>query len=195
MTPRYINEHTILGRLRDCVAGAFVICSKNVIPFQKKVAPIDGRGATGLRRELIMDNLSRSLPGNPKKLDISPSLFDRQKNSFQSTFQSGGDFFSQAFTLPKLGDNRVIEFSDMDPILTLISHKTAKNGIPAVRTIASAKIAWIILDFSQRFFRKCRCFLLNIADVHVYGALKPGFNAPISVSHDIRGYCWSPCLN
>jgi len=37
-----------------------------------------------------------TIPGTPKKRDTSAFSFNRQKNSFQSTFQSGGDFFSQA---------------------------------------------------------------------------------------------------
>jgi hypothetical protein len=39
----------------------------------------------------------------------------------------------------------------MGPALTLISHKTAKNGIPAVRTIAFDKILWKLFEFPKDF--------------------------------------------
>ncbi len=97
-------------------------------------------------------------------------------------FQTGVDLFSQTLPFFLSGDNRTIGFSDMGPVSALISHKTAKNGIPAVRTIAFGQLSWKTCDFPKQYYRKCRCFLLDVADGYAHGALKPGFNAPISTS-------------
>jgi hypothetical protein len=66
---QHIAKCTISGRLRDRVAGAFFKYCNNVAPFPKMLASIKVGGATGLRRDLIMDKISRSLFGNPKRLN------------------------------------------------------------------------------------------------------------------------------
>ena len=95
-------------------------------------------------------------------------------------FQTGVGSFSQTSPLFSPGDNRETEFSDMGSVSSLISHKTAKNGIPAVRTIAFGKLSRKGWDLSKQYYRKCRCFLLDVADGYAHGALKFIFNAPIS---------------
>lgn len=199
-----IIKNTIPGRLRDRVAGAFFKYSNNVAPFPKMIASIRVGGATGLRRDLVMDKISRSLSGNPtrlktlfsggfpqkincghikghvsfppanckylpppssgeKTLPEQPVSFlthfkkrcfpfhwkgrNRQKNAFKS----GSDFFSRRLPSPNWVTTGQVGFSDMGPTLPLISHKTAKNGIPAVLTIAFDKIMWNFSEVFQDF--------------------------------------------
>ena len=201
---QYITKYMIPGRLRDRVAGAFFRYCNNVAPFPKMLASIKVGGATGLRRDLIMDKVFRSLSGNPmglktlfsrgfpqkincghikghvsfppvnckylpppssgeKTLPEQPVSFlthfkkrcllihwkdqNRQKNAFKS----GSDFFSRRLPSPNWVTTGQVGFSDMGPALPLISHKTAKNGIPAVRTIAFDKILWNFSEVSQDF--------------------------------------------
>ena len=119
-------KYTIPGRLRDRVAGAFVRYCNNMTPFPKMIASIRVGGATGLRRDLIMDKISRSLSGNLMKLKT-------------------------LFLPPNWVTTGQVGFSDMGPALPLISHKTAKNGIPAVRTIVFDKIMWNFSEVFQNF--------------------------------------------
>ena len=109
----YIKAYTVSRRLQDRVAGAFVKNSTYVIPLQKNAASRKINGAAGLRRSVVMDK-------------ISWSLFGIFENFHMFLFLTG--------------DNRAMGFSDMGPMSSLISHKTATNGIPAVRTIASGML-------------------------------------------------------
>ncbi len=110
-------------------------------------------GAVGLIRDLVIDKTSRCLL----------------------------DYFHLFLFMS--GDNRDMEFSDMGSMPSLISHKAAKNGIPAVRTIAFGALFWKIIIFFKQYNRKCRCFLLDVADDCGLGALELGSNAPISIFH------------
>lgn len=174
-------------------------------PFPKMLASIKVGGAAGLRRDLIMDKVSRSLSGNPTKLKAffqwgfpqktnrghikghvslppvnckhlpSPSSGEKTlpeqpvsflthfkkrcppiihwkgQNRQKNAFKPGSDFFSRRLPSPNWVATGQVGFSDMDPAFPLISHKTAKNGIPAVRTIAFDKIMWNFSEVSQGF--------------------------------------------
>ncbi|MFK5953810.1 MAG: hypothetical protein QM498_12185 [Desulfobacterium sp.] len=200
-----IIKHTIPGRLRDRVAGAFFRYCNNVAPFPKMIASIGFGGATGLRRDLIMVKISRSLSGNltklktffqwgfPQKTNCAhikdhvslppvsckylpppssgkktlpeqpvsflthfkkrcpPITHWKGRNRQKNAFKSGSDFFSRRLPSPNWVTTGRVGFSDMDLALPLISHKTAKNGIPAVRTIAFDKIMWNFSEVSQDF--------------------------------------------
>jgi len=202
---QYITKYTISGRLRDRVAGAFYRYCNNVAPFPKMLASIKVGGATGLRRDLIMTKVSRSLSGNstrlktffqwgfPQKTNCAhikghvslppvnckylpppssgkrtlpeqpvfflthckkrclPIIHWKGRNRQKNAFKSGSDFFPRRLPSPNWVTTGRVGFSDMDPTLPLISHKTAKNGIPAVRTIAFGKIMWNFSEVSQDF--------------------------------------------
>ena len=158
-----IKVYTISKRHRDRVAGAFVKKFTDAIPFQKMAGSMKFIGSVGLIRDLVINQISRCLL----------------------------DHFH--FFLFPSGDNRDIGFSDMGPMPSLISHKTAKNGIPAVRTIAFGTLFWKIIIFFKQYDRKCRCFLLDVADDCVPGALEFDSNAPISIFNPFNPKIKLPC--
>ena len=163
-----VSTHMFPEGPRERVAGVFIKKNKKRFPLHKSVTLAKCISATGLRRDLVMGNLSRSLSGSPN-VPASPVLFFtvvacfHQFFAFIKNFAQMGliaisrfcrNLFNNAallkisirgsgtFLFFLSGDNRDTGFSDMGPVPSLISHKTAKNGIPAVRTIISDRGRW-----------------------------------------------------
>ncbi|SMC39548.1 hypothetical protein SAMN02746065_101363 [Desulfocicer vacuolatum DSM 3385] len=80
-----------------------------------------------------------------------PIIHRKESNRQKKFVQPGIDFFPGRLPDFHWVTTGQVGFSDMGPTLSLISHKTAKNGIPAVRTIAFDKIIWKMSKFFKNF--------------------------------------------
>ena len=145
---KYTNEFAFPERLRDRVAGAFVRLCNNVVSSKDLPPPSSGeKTLLGSPVFLLAYLIKLSFPIHWKGLN-------RQKKSFKS----GCRFFPRRLPHPHWVTTGQAGFSDMGPALSLISHKTAKNRIPAVRTIIFDKLVWKLSGFSQEFIESAVVF-------------------------------------
>ena len=83
---------------------------------------------------------------------LSFSIHWKRLNRQIKSFKSGCSFFPRRLPHSHWVTTGQAGFSDMGSALSLISHKTAKNRIPAVRTIAFDKFVWKLSGFSPRVY-------------------------------------------
>jgi len=91
-------------------------------------------------------------------IKLSFPIHWKRLNRQKKSFKSGCKFFPRRLPHPHWVTTGQAGFSDMGPALSLISHKTAKNRIPAVRTIAFDKLVWELSGFSKEFIESAVVF-------------------------------------